>query len=223
MTVLPYSIGYGFAAFAFVVMSTSKGVIGFMALLAPIILLHAYLLRYTQGLRKFEAKRAEDEAVKLRLHQDKERLQLQALEASERERTKIAGDLHDGVVQNLAGIAFALSAEASQLKSDPEATNGRADLALLLDRSATETRGAMKDLRTLIIDLAPPTLRREGLHAALLEVLRDIKTQGHQHAARSAAESPAPQGPRRAHLPGRPGDAPQRRGACARRRTSSSS
>ena len=38
-----------------------------------------------------------------------------ALEASDAERTKIAGDLHDGVVQNLAGLAFALSAEASQL------------------------------------------------------------------------------------------------------------
>ena len=36
----------------------------------------------------------------------------------------------------------------------------------------------MKDLRTLIIDLAPPTLRREGLEAALLEVLRDIKRKG---------------------------------------------
>jgi signal transduction histidine kinase len=99
-------------------------------------------------------------------------------EASERERTKIAGDLHDGVVQNLAGLAFALSAEASQLKSHPDTMNGREDLIELLDRSASETRGAMKDLRTLIIDLAPPTLRREGLHAALLEVLRDIKKQG---------------------------------------------
>jgi signal transduction histidine kinase len=36
----------------------------------------------------------------------------------------------------------------------------------------------MKDLRTLIIDLAPPTLRREGLQAALLEVLAEIKRKG---------------------------------------------
>ena len=36
----------------------------------------------------------------------------------------------------------------------------------------------MKDLRTLIIELAPPTLRREGLQAALLEVLREMKRKG---------------------------------------------
>jgi signal transduction histidine kinase len=36
----------------------------------------------------------------------------------------------------------------------------------------------MKDLRTLMVDLAPPTLRKEGLEAALLEVLREIKRKG---------------------------------------------
>jgi signal transduction histidine kinase len=36
----------------------------------------------------------------------------------------------------------------------------------------------MKELRTLIIELAPPTLRREGLQAALLEVLREMKRKG---------------------------------------------
>jgi signal transduction histidine kinase len=178
VSVLPYSLGYGFAAFAFVVMSTSKGVIGFTALLAPIILLHYYLLRYTQGLRKFEAKRAEDELDKLRLQLDKERLQLQALEASERERANIARNLHDGVVQNLAGINYELTAEASRLKAGSDTIDDRENLALLLNDSATRTRDAMRDLRTLIIDLVPPTLRREGLEAALLEVLAEIKRKG---------------------------------------------
>jgi signal transduction histidine kinase len=159
-------------------MSTSKGVIGLTALLAPIILLHYYLLRYTQGLRKFEAKRAEDEADKLRLQQDKERLQLQALEASERERANIARNLHDGVVQNLAGINYELTAEASRLKAGSNSIDDRDNLALLLNDSATRTRDAMRDLRTLIIDLVPPTLRREGLEAALLEVLAEIKRKG---------------------------------------------
>jgi len=81
-------------------------------------------------------------------------------------------------VQNLAGMAFALSAEASQLKGKPGIANGTEGLLSLLETSATETRGAMKDLRTLIIELAPPTLRREGLQAALLGVLREIKRKG---------------------------------------------
>src|SRR6202035_2155025 len=75
-------------------------------------------------------------------------------------------------------MAFALSAEASQLKAQPGTADGLEDLLQLLETSADETRGAMKDLRTLIIELAPPTLRREGLQAALLEVLREMKRKG---------------------------------------------
>lgn len=56
--------------------------------------------------------------------------------------------------------------------------SGNAELLEVLERSAEETRAAMKDLRTLIIEIAPPTLRREGLHAALLEVLRTIRSGG---------------------------------------------
>ncbi len=171
LTVLPYSIGYGFAAFAFVVMQGDAGVVGFMALLAPVIVLHVYLIIFAIRSHAFDVENTR--------HQ-KERLELlrKEAEASERERTKIAADLHDGVVQNLAGLAFALSAEASQLKGEPDAMNGRSELIDLLERSATETRDAMKGLRTLIIDLAPPTLRREGLQAALIEVLADIKRKG---------------------------------------------
>jgi signal transduction histidine kinase len=171
LRVFPYSIGYGLAAFTFVFMENDAGVVGFMAVLVPIILLQGYLLQFAREATAHEEQRA--------AHQrEREELLRKEAEASERERTKIAGDLHDGVVQNLAGLAFALSAEASQMKAQPGPLNGREELIELLETSATETRGAMKDLRTLIIDLAPPTLRREGLEAALLEVLREIKRTG---------------------------------------------
>ncbi len=171
LSVLPYSIGYGFAAFAFVTMNYSAPVVGFMALLAPVILLHGFLVISTRRVQRYEEQRAKDQ-------QEKEALLQKAVEASEAERRRIARDLHDGVVQNLAGMAFALSAEASHLKAAPKAANGQKDLLELLETSANETRGAMKDLRTLIIDLAPPALRREGLQAALLEVLGEIKRKG---------------------------------------------
>ena len=120
-----------------------------MALLAPVILLHGFLVISTRRVQRYEEQRAKDQ-------KEKEALLQKAVEASEAERRRIARDLHDGVVQNLAGMAFALSAEASHLKAAPEAGNGQKDLLDLLETSANETRGAMKDLRTLIIDLAPP-------------------------------------------------------------------
>ena len=171
LTVLPYTMGYGFAAFAFVTMNHYAHTVGFMALLAPVILLHGFLVISTRRVQRYEEQRTKDQ-------KEKEALLQKAVEASEAERRRIARDLHDGVVQNLAGMAFALSAEASHLKAAPEAGNEQKDLLELLETSANETRGAMKDLRTLIIDLAPPALRREGLQAALLEVLGEIKRKG---------------------------------------------
>ena len=169
--VLPYSIGYGFAAFTFVKMHDTAQVYGFMALLAPMILLQGYLILFARRVQAHEEERV--------AHQkQREELSQKALEASEMERRRIARDLHDGVVQNLAGMAFALSAESSQLKAQANGENSEAELLRLLDDSAEETRRAMKDLRTLIIQLSPPTLRREGLQAALLEVLREIRKKG---------------------------------------------
>ena len=171
VAVLPYSIGYGFAAFAFVTMQRYAQTVGFMALLAPVIMLHVYLIIFARRMHDYEEQRNKDQ-------KEKEALLQKAVEASESERRRIARDLHDGVVQNLAGMALTLSAEASQLKSQPVVDNGHAALLDLLETSAAETRGAMKELRTLIIELAPPTLRREGLQAALLEVLREMKRKG---------------------------------------------
>jgi len=170
--VLPISIAYGFAAFTFVIVHEAAGAVGFMALLAPVIVLHVYLIFFEQGTFAYAQQTAA-------YQKEREELLRKEAEASERERTKIAGDLHDGVVQNLAGMALMLSAEASMLKAKGNGTaNGTDALVELLDQSASDAREAMKDLRTLIIDLAPPTLRREGLQAALLEVLAEIKRNG---------------------------------------------
>ncbi|HEY6470732.1 MAG TPA: sensor histidine kinase [Candidatus Dormibacteraeota bacterium] len=170
--VFPISIAYGFAAFTFVIVHSTAGAVGFTALLAPVIVLHVYLIFFEQGTYAHAQQAAA-------FQKEREELLRKEAEASERERTKIAGDLHDGVVQNLAGMALMLSAEASQLKAHQNGdAKGTEALIELLNQSASDARDAMKDLRTLIIDLAPPTLRREGLQAALLEVLAEMKRKG---------------------------------------------
>lgn len=166
----PYSIGYGLAAWTFRVMYRTAGTLGFCSLMVPVILLQGFLVLFARRVDRYEAQQA--------AHQkERETLLQRAVDASEAERRRIARDLHDGVVQNLAGMAFTLTATASGLR-DQIASNGNHELLEVLDQSAEETRAAMKDLRTLIIEIAPPTLRREGLHAALLEVLQTIKSDG---------------------------------------------
>jgi signal transduction histidine kinase len=167
---LPYSVGYGLASFAFITMHTQAGALGFIALLAPVIVLQGFLVLFARSVHAYEEQR--------NAHQrEREELLQRAVDASEAERRRIARDLHDGVVQNLAGMAFTLTATASQLKDhEQDAPNGH--ISEVLEQSAEETRIAMKDLRTLIIEIAPPTLRREGLHAALLEMLQTLKDAG---------------------------------------------
>ena len=55
-----------------------------------------------------------------RTGRDRERLLEAAADASESERRRIARDLHDGVVQDLAGTSFALSATARDPRTDPD-------------------------------------------------------------------------------------------------------
>jgi signal transduction histidine kinase len=164
-----YSLGYGLAAFAFVVMHQQAGLLGFGALLVPVLLLHYFVILFARRVHAYEEQRAA-------FQREREELLHKAVEASETERRRIARDLHDGVVQNLAGSAFALAAKAAELKGNGQQTDP--EILELMEQSAEDTRAAMKDLRTLIIELAPPTLRREGLHAALVEILSTLKRKG---------------------------------------------
>ena len=105
----------------------------------------------------------------------RERLNLlqRAVDASELERRRIAGDLHDGVVQNLAGVSYALSAAANS--APPE-------LASTLNDAADETRQGIRELRSLLVEIYPPELQREGLEAALGDLLAPALRADWQHA-----------------------------------------
>src|SRR5437763_12546088 len=50
--------------------------------------------------------------------EERERLLQRAIDASDTERRRIARDLHDGVVQSLAGVSYSLAAAADRLEGD---------------------------------------------------------------------------------------------------------
>ena len=97
------------------------------------------------------------------------------INASEQERRRIARDLHDGVVQRLAAVTFSLSAMARRLTAA-----GRTPDADVPDveHAAGETRAAMRDLRTLIVEIAPPNLHAEGIDNALRDLLEPLSGSG---------------------------------------------
>ena len=99
---------------------------------------------------------------------DREALLLQAVAASEDERYRIAADLHDGVVQDLAGVAFTLSATADRIApADAAAAAG-------LSEAAETMRTSMRRLRSLIVEIYPPNLESVGLGAALRDLVAPL-------------------------------------------------
>jgi signal transduction histidine kinase len=104
-------------------------------------------------------------ARRLRREQERrEALLVRAADASQQERRRIAADLHDRVVQDLAGIAFRLEATARRAPPD-------SDLAEPVRESAAGTRATMRRLRSLLVEIYPPRLRDAGLEAALADTL----------------------------------------------------
>jgi signal transduction histidine kinase len=98
----------------------------------------------------------------------RERLLRKALAASDAERRRIAGSLHDGVVQDLAGMSYSLSATADR---DPAAAGP-------LREAAVQVRHCIRRLRAALVDIYPPDLQRVGLEGSLEDLASVLRQQG---------------------------------------------
>jgi signal transduction histidine kinase len=111
----------------------------------------------------------------------------QALDASDSERRRIAADLHDGVVQNLAGVAYSMTAIARDAALKPPDV-------VALGHSAADVQEAIRALRSLLVEIYPPNLAETGLETALTDLLARVNGRGvaaSLHTSESVDELPA--------------------------------
>ena len=106
-------------------------------------------------------------------HRDRERLLHSAIEAQTLERQRIASDLHDGIVQELAGVAFGLAPIAEDAER-----RGDGKQAGVLRETMVRLRQGVRGLRTLLVEIHPPNLESAGLEAALSDLLSPLEADG---------------------------------------------
>jgi two-component system sensor histidine kinase UhpB len=104
-----------------------------------------------------------------RLEAERRRTSSAALTAQERERTRVARDLHDEVNQSLTGLLLRL--EAAREKAPPELAAELAEIRALANQ-------AMKELLDLARQLRPTALDDLGLGPALAGNVRQLSRQG---------------------------------------------
>jgi two-component system, NarL family, sensor kinase len=128
------------------------------SLLLLIVLMLPILWRLLDRLRA-----AHDQRVQLLEH---------AVDASTVERQRVAASLHDGVVQELAGASFAVAGAADRAR-----TEGHEDIAGTLSTASDAVRGAVAGVRSLLVDIYPPSLSSAGLVAALTDLVATSSTR----------------------------------------------
>jgi len=108
-------------------------------------------------------------ARRVERHQaERSKLMRHALLASDLERRRIAQDLHDGVIQDLAGLAYVLPTVERELASSGCSGGGQETIA----RASTILSRDVSSLRSLLTDLYPPNLSGSGLVGSLNDLAR---------------------------------------------------
>lgn len=131
---------------------------------APILLLALALLQTVQ------VPLAWSMASRLREGQrEREALLTRAVEASDLERRRIARDVHDGLVQDLIGLSLEFTAAAEA----PEPASVR---TMLLE-AAGRTRRAIRELRSFLVDIYPPSLQQTNLSDALSDLVEPLRAR----------------------------------------------
>jgi signal transduction histidine kinase len=124
----------------------------------PIVLAGLGLLYLVQAPLAYRMAHRLQEALDAR-----EELLLSTMAASDRERATIAADLHDGVVQGLAGASYTLSSAPT-----PE----------VVEQTSKDLRRWVRELRSLVVTITPPALHAQGLATSLADLGATLELRG---------------------------------------------
>ena len=123
--------------------------------------------------KQHEAEKREQERkiqVQELQHQQQTQVLSALIEGQEKERQRLASDLHDGLAGRLSGISFNLATFTQEAHRKPEACDMRNILAHM--------NSALAELRCIARNLTPKTLSEKGLQVALEDYCSSLKGIG---------------------------------------------
>ncbi len=129
--------------------------------LSALLLLQLVMVPFAVGL----ARRVD------RARSERARLVRRALAVSDLERRRIVSDLHDGLIQDLSGIGYALPTVLDQLPPDNQARH-------LITAMGDQLQQDIEALRSLMTDIYPADLSVGGLPEALEDLSRQAAGSG---------------------------------------------
>ena len=95
------------------------------------------------------------------------------VDASDTERRRVAATLHDGPVQELVATAFFAESVAATA-----ASNDQPETASDVRGVAASVRGNIRVLRSLLVDIYPPSLATAGLEQSLRDLADTVRGRG---------------------------------------------
>lgn len=101
-------------------------------------------------------------------HLERAQLHGQVLRAGEKERKKLARELHDRIIQALVGLNYELAEIRRELSPESRA---------LVDRSQSELQSVIGDLRQICAGLRPPALDSLGVVAVMRSLVRSARSK----------------------------------------------
>jgi two-component system, NarL family, sensor kinase len=108
---------------------------------------------------------------------ERELLVARALDASTEERRRIAGSLHDGIVQDVSASSLLVANAAETVRAGVPA-GAAEDVADDLSEASRALRHSAGSLRSLLVEIYPPNLERAGLYSALADLGARLKPRG---------------------------------------------
>ena len=173
-----FVVPFGMTAAGATLLYRSEGTFGILTLVLPLAIVQGALVALARSAHAYAVAQETRAREREALLRERAEASQRAVDASETERHRIAADLHDSVIQDVSGLFITASALERCLVDDDDAAWAHNNVLRFVRASKELAAASVQELRTLMVELAPPLLDEEGLGSAIRQLLTRLDRDG---------------------------------------------